>query len=61
MILNQEEYGVKKTGTTVTIPNNSVAKLMYYLNSVCSLIPINESGNLNKLKNYTNYMSLSRD
>ena len=37
-ILGKKEYGVKKTGVSVTVPNNPVAKLMYYLNCICNVI-----------------------
>ena len=37
-ILGKKEYGVKKTGVTCTVPNNHVAKLMYYLSCICNVI-----------------------
>ena len=59
MILNNTEYGIKKTGVKVTVPNNAVAKLMYYLHSVCNLVPIDD-GSLTNLRKYSNYMNLTQ-
>ena len=51
---------VKKTGSTVNIPNNPKAKLMYYLDCMCSALDLNEtSRNLQRLRNYNSYASLS--
>ncbi len=56
--LVRERVGIKHIGTTVTVPDNPKAKLMYYLESVASVLDLN-SPNLNRLKNYQNYYSLS--
>jgi hypothetical protein len=32
------QYGLKATGTSVKVPDNSVSKLQYYLQSVLGLI-----------------------
>ncbi|OWF42667.1 hypothetical protein KP79_PYT04839 [Mizuhopecten yessoensis] len=54
---------VEKTGVSVTVPNNAKARLMYYLNSVCNVLEVgNDAGSeINRLKNYRNYTSLSAD
>ncbi len=56
--LVRERVGIKDIGTRVTVPDNPKAKLMYYLESVASVLDIN-SPNLNRLKNYQNYYSLT--
>jgi hypothetical protein len=51
---------VKKTGSTVNVPNNPKAKLMYYLDCICPTLDLNEtSQNLQRLRNYNSYASLS--
>ena len=55
------EISVKDTGQPCTIPDNDIAKLMYYFNSVCSCIEPDSSDTIRRLRNYSNYASLSRD
>ena len=50
--------GIKATGQTASVPNDDVAKLMYYFHCVASVI--NYSG-IDKLTNYKNYKSLTVD
>ncbi len=56
--LVRERVGIKEYGTTVTVPANPKAKLMYYLDSVASVLDLN-SPNLSRLRNHQNYYSLS--
>ena len=53
-----ERVGIKETGTTVTVPENSTAKLMYYLDCVATVLQL-DNPNLNRLKDYQRYYSLS--
>lgn len=54
---------VKATGTSVTVPGNPRAKLMYYLNCVCSALQLDSSDtrNIARLRNYQNYLSLTEE
>lgn len=53
---------VEKTGRTVTIPNNPKAKLMYYLNCICTLLDLgSDASNLRRLRDYQNYSRLTED
>lgn len=54
----QREIEIRQTGREVTIPNASMARLMYYLHSVNV---ITDFGIPNELTNYNNYNSLSFD
>lgn len=56
-VATQKQYGIKETGTTVTVPDNSIARLMYYLNCCNSCLDVLES----KLTQYRNYSYLSVD
>lgn len=62
MILNHTRCGVKiSEDTKGTIADHPVAKLMYYLDSVCKLLPIDEERKLSRLRNYGNYYLLDED
>lgn len=58
-VLGRTEIGIKKTGTTVSIPDNPKAKLMYYLNCMCSVLDLSGTDNLTRLRNYRQYSALS--
>jgi len=58
--LGFNDVEVKKTGSTADVPNNPKAKLMYYLNCMCFTLDFSgTSRNLQRLRNYSNYASLS--
>lgn len=59
--LGNHEIGVKRTGQSVTVANNDTAKLMYYLNCVCSTIECNDDPQIRRFTNYSNWSSLSTD
>lgn len=48
---NKVNFNVRKTSVNVTVPNSPVARLMYYLNSTCSLLQLDtsDSPNLQRL------------
>ncbi|CAF5086121.1 unnamed protein product, partial [Rotaria sp. Silwood1] len=58
--LQHNQYGFKDTSVNVNVPNNDVARLMYYLNCVCSAIQYNDS-DLSRFRNYRNWASLSSE
>ncbi|CAF2952854.1 unnamed protein product [Rotaria sp. Silwood2] len=60
-LLQRNEFGIKDIGRSVTVPNNDVAKLMYYLNCVCFSIDCNDDPDIRRLTNYSNWSSLSVD
>lgn len=49
---------VEKTGVIANVPNNDLAKLMYYLGCVFSVIEFDKN---NKLSDYKNYCNLSEE
>ena len=59
-IIGFNELGVQRTTQSVTVPSNPTAKLMYYLDCICCVLPIDENGALSRLRNYSNYYYLSR-
>ena len=60
-IMRRAEISIKDTGTSCTVPNNDIARLMYYFNCVCSCIEPDNSDTIRRLRNYNNYASLSRE
>ncbi|CAF3657437.1 unnamed protein product [Rotaria sp. Silwood1] len=60
-LLQRNEFGIKNIGQSTTVPDNDVAKLMYYLNCVCFSIDCNDDPNIRRLTNYSNWSSLSVD
>ena len=58
-MLGRTEIGIKKTGSSCTVPNSPVAKMSYYFNCVCGCVEADEDYEIRRLKNYQNYTSLS--
>lgn len=58
LVLNRNRVGVENTSTTVGIPDNPLARLMYYLNCMCTVLSLDEPG-LNRLTNYDVFFLLS--
>jgi hypothetical protein len=56
----QRNIGIRETGTTTSVPNNDVARCMYYLKCVCSVIDCDDV-NILRYTNYQNFWSLSDD
>ena len=52
--LHQNKLKVEAYGTVVTVPDNSFAKLMYYLDCVLTVIEYNRNSKLTDYKNYNN-------
>ena len=53
--LAMKNIKVKAFGTTTTVPNNSIALLMYYLNCVATVIDVDDR----RLTDYQNFDELS--
>ncbi|CAF2646784.1 unnamed protein product [Rotaria sp. Silwood2] len=51
-------YDISRSSQQVKVPDNGIAKLMYYLDCMCTLIEYDES-NLNRLRDYKNYDDLT--
>lgn len=56
--VGRNSIGIKATGTTASIPDHPMARLMYYLRTVNSLTDFNIPYNL---RDYSSYRSLSFD
>lgn len=57
--LGKQQFQVRDaTAGVANVPNNDVARLMYYLNSVCYCIDYNDN-DIQRYRNYSNWASLS--
>jgi hypothetical protein len=60
-LIQKDEIGVKEYGNEVTVAENDVAKLMYYLNCVCRSVNCSDDRDLSRFIDYHNWATLSRD
>jgi len=59
--LQQTEFEIERTGVTASVPNNDVARLMYYMKCVCTAIDCNQDPEIQRFTNYHNWSYLSFD
>lgn len=58
--LGVRNIDVKRTTKSVIVPNHAKARLMYYLDCMCTALDLSRtSQNLRRLRNYENYNGLS--
>ncbi|XP_052819021.1 uncharacterized protein LOC128244918 [Mya arenaria] len=59
-MMGRTSVGLRATGTTCRVPNHPKAKLMYYLNCMCTVLKMeDEDADISRLRRYNNYASLS--
>jgi hypothetical protein len=61
VFFQKNEVELKRTGHTVTVPDNDVARLMYYLNCVCEAVQCEQDSEIRRFTNYSDWASLSVD
>ena len=54
-LLGQVKLNLKDTSTKADVPNDPRAKLMYYLNCLCSVLKLDDNADINRLRRYQNY------
>jgi hypothetical protein len=57
-MFQRTNYDVKAFGRTVTIPDADIAKIMYYLDCVCTVVDYND-GDIRRYRNYSNWANMS--
>ena len=58
-VIGSTKIHVKTTTVKVTVPDNPIAKLMYYFDCICYCIEADDDYTTRRLRNYSNYSSLS--
>jgi hypothetical protein len=59
IFLQRNEIDFERTGITVNVPDNDVARLMYYLKCVCMAIEYEQDSDIQRFTNYNNWAYLS--
>ena len=60
LVFNRDSIGVTVIGAVVTVPDHPKAKLMYYLNCMCTVLSLDEAEhNITRLTDYRSYYLLS--
>ncbi|XP_052817500.1 uncharacterized protein LOC128243656 [Mya arenaria] len=57
--MRRVEYGLKDTSRSVTVPADPAAKLMYYLDSMCTVLKLDDNSDINELRQFRNYSYLT--
>lgn len=58
-IVGRTELGIREFGNTVTVPADPKARLMYYLNCICTVLDLSDQQNLSRLRDFNKYYLLS--
>jgi hypothetical protein len=61
LVVGRNEIGVKRIGHVMTIPDNDIARLMYYLAYVCCAIDYDQDGEIRRFTNYDHWARLSTE
>ncbi|CAF1021274.1 unnamed protein product [Adineta ricciae] len=57
-MIGMNSFDIEQTGRVVQVPNNDIARCMYYLSCVCNTVECNE-GQIERYTDYENYWKLS--
>ncbi|CAF1538041.1 unnamed protein product, partial [Rotaria sordida] len=57
-VFGSTEYDFQRFGSTANIPNADIARIMYYLDCVCTVIEYNDN-DIRRYRNYSNWRNMS--
>ena len=57
-LFQNTNYDVRMFGETVSVPDADIAKVMYYLDCVCTVIDYDDN-NIRRYRNYSNWANMS--
>ena len=60
-LLGKTEIRVQDTTQSTTVPDNPIAKLMYYFHCICSCVDADDTDSIRRLRDYKNYWRLTSD
>jgi hypothetical protein len=61
LVFMSNDISAERTGVTINVPNNDAARLMYYLECVCTSINCNDDPDIQRFTKYNNWAYLSID
>ena len=59
LVVGRDQLSFEQTGVHASVPSNDVARLMYYLKCVCTVIDCDDDPAICRFTNYNNWSSLS--
>ncbi len=59
LYMRTNNISAERTGVLVSVPNNDVARLMYYMQCVCTAINCDDDPDIQRFTNYKNWARLS--
>jgi len=57
--LQRVQHNLKATSQSVTVPDDPVARLMYYLDCMCVVLRMNDNPDIQRLRQFQRYYTLS--
>ena len=60
-VAQSTKIGFRETGSSVTVPNNNTARLMFYFDCICSVLEMGNTGEIGRLRDFRNYHRLGSD
>ena len=57
-MIQADGFDVKKLGSFISVPDADIAKIMYYLDCVCTVIDYNDA-NIRRYRDYNNWANMS--
>ena len=60
-VVNRVSIGLKDTTITTSVPDNATARLMYYLECICTVLQMEPNAQMSRLRDFENYWRLDDD